>query len=328
MAYSTKIEDFESLTLPWERLLEDSSRNHVFLTPVWQRVWWEHLGRGGELLLVSVRSGTQLVGIAPLMRCNGALSLVGDSDVCDYLDLIAMEGHEEGVCRAIHSLLEELGWERLDLVPLRPDSVIANHFAPLLEGRGHTIDRTQIDTSPEAILPGDWEAFLAGLGKKDRHELRRKLRRLERAGEVRHLCVQNLDTLPHDLDDFFRLFKASLQDKVDFLTPERETFFREMAHSMMERGYLRLSFMELNGKRVSTNFCFEYDDSIYLYNSGYDLSHYKLSVGLLLKAHCLKSAIESGKARFDFLRGAERYKYGLGGKDVPIYRFQVKRQTA
>lgn len=327
MAYSAKIEDFESLTLPWEQLLKGSSQNHVFLTPTWQRVWWEQFGDGWELLLASIRSGEQLVGIAPLMRSNDALSLVGDSDVCDYLDLVAMKGHEEGVCLAIRSLLEELAWESLDLAPLRPDSVVANHLIPLLKENGYAVETTQIDTSPEVCLPMEWEEFLAGLSKKDRHELRRKLRRLERAGEVRHQCARDPDTLSQDLDDFFRLFKASRPDKVEFLTSERETFFREMSSSMMERGYLRLSFLELNGERVSTNLCFEYNNSASLYNSGYDPSYRKLSVGLLLKAHCIRSAIESGKKRFDFLRGAEPYKYDLGGKDVPIYRIQVRRQT-
>lgn len=327
MPYSTKIEDFDSLALPWEQLLKQSSRNHIFLTPTWQRLWWNRFGEGKELLLVSVRSHRELVGIAPLMRDDSRLSLVGDSDVCDYLDLVAMKGHEEGVCLTLHSVLEELEWCRLDLTPLRPDSVIARHLIPLLTDKGYTVDATQIDTSPETPLPEQWEEFLAGLSKKDRHELRRKLRRLERAGEVQHRCCKDPGTLPQDLEDFFRLFKESRAEKSGFLTPERKAFFQEMARSMMQRDYLRLSFLELNGERVSTNLCFEYDDSVYLYNSGYDPRYSRLAVGLLLKAHCLRKAIEAGKKRFDFLRGAEPYKYDLGGKDVPIYRFEVKRQT-
>jgi CelD/BcsL family acetyltransferase involved in cellulose biosynthesis len=95
----------------------------------------------------------------------------------------------------------------------------------------------------------------------------------------------------------------------------------------MERGWLSLAFLDVNGRRVATTLSFDYDNSFSLYNSGYDPAYSSLAVGLLHKALCIKHAIESGETRFDFLRGAEPYKYDLGGKDVPIYRFVVRRQA-
>ena len=41
------------------------------------------------------------------------------------------------------------------------------------------------------------------------------------------------------------------------------------------------------------------------YRHGYD----HLATGLMLKALCIKDAIESGLTYFDLLRGAEHYKY-------------------
>lgn len=325
MAYTTKIESFDSLSSAWEELLQNATYNHIFFTPTWQRVWWEQLGRGNEPLLVSFREGGELIGVAPLMRRGTTLSLLGDADVCDYLDLVTRKGHEDGVCRALYDFLSETGWESLDLVPLRPDSVTVGHFIPLLEQKGCAVEKSQIDTSPEAALPGDWEQFLAGLSKKNRHELRRKMRRLESAGEVRHTCTGDPGSLVKDMEDFLALFKASREEKVAFLTPAREAYFRNLVQATLERNFLRLSFLELDGKRVAANLCFDYNGSIYLYNSGYDPGYYRLAVGLLHKAYCLRKAITSGKARFDFLRGAEPYKYDLGGEDVPIYRYRVKR---
>jgi len=326
MVYTTKIESFDSLTPAWEKLLQNATHNHIFFTPTWQRVWWEHLGRGNEPLLVSFREGDELAGVASFMRSGTTISLLGDADVCDYLDLVTRKGHEDGVCSALYDFLLETEWDSLDLVPLRPDSVAMAYFIPLLERKGHAVEKSQIDTSPEAALPKDWEDFLASLSKKDRHELRRKMRRLESAGEVRHTCTGNPESLMKDIEDFLALFRASREDKVTFLTPERESYFRNLVQATLERNLLRLSFLELDGKRVAANLCFDYDGSIYLYNSGYDPQYYRLAVGLLHKAYCLRSAIASGKARFDFLRGAEPYKYDLGGKDVPIYRYRVKRQ--
>ena len=69
--------------------------------------------------------------------------------------------------------------------------------------------------------------------------------------------------------------------------------------------------------------CFDYNGSIYLYNSGYDPAYTSLSAGLICKILAIKASIEQGKKRFDFLKGSEFYKYHLGGKEVPLYRCQI-----
>ena len=79
------------------------------------------------------------------------------------------------------------------------------------------------------------------------------------------------------------------------------------------------------GKRVAAAMCFDYGSSRLLYNSGYDPNYSSFSIGLLLKAMCIREAIEEGKEYFDFLRGMESYKYHFGAKDVQLYRLVVHR---
>ena len=64
---------------------------------------------------------------------------------------------------------------------------------------------------------------------------------------------------------------------------------------------------------------FDYDSSHYLYNSAYDPQFGHLSVGLLTKILCLKESIQKGMKKWNFLKGAEPYKYRLGGQEVPLY---------
>jgi len=104
-----------------------------------------------------------------------------------------------------------------------------------------------------------------------------------------------------------------------------EGFFRATAAHFAPLGIQKTFFMELDGIRVAAAICFDWEGNLYLYNSGYDHAFSHLSVGLLLKALCIREAIITGKAVFDFLRGDEPYKYDLGGKDVPIYHFQLTR---
>jgi CelD/BcsL family acetyltransferase involved in cellulose biosynthesis len=178
---------------------------------------------------------------------------------------------------------------------------------------------------PAAALPATWDAYVDGLGKKERHELRRKLRRLEAAGEVHQKTYSDPQELPGCMGDFFRLMRMSREDKERFLTPEREGFFLDLATGLAARGQFRLSFLELNGIRVAGCITFDYGGAHLLYNSGYDPAYASLSVGLLNKALCIKDAIEAGKHTFDFLKGPERYKYDLGGKERSVYRLTVRR---
>jgi len=83
---------------------------------------------------------------------------------------------------------------------------------------------------------------------------------------------------------------------------------------MAGAGLLKLGTLALDGKQVAQLICFDYNNCIYLYNSGYNPDYVSLSVGLLSKALAIKDAIEKGKKKFDFLKGAEVYKYHLGGK--------------
>jgi CelD/BcsL family acetyltransferase involved in cellulose biosynthesis len=98
-----------------------------------------------------------------------------------------------------------------------------------------------------------------------------------------------------------------------------------MAYSLAKEGNIRLSFLDVEGIRVASTIYFDYEHEFYLYNSGYNPEYASFSVGLMLKVFCLRDGIVEGKKRFDFLRGAEPYKYDLGGHDIPISRCVIIR---
>ena len=122
---------------------------------------------------------------------------------------------------------------------------------------------------------------------------------------------------------FFTLLRASSPDKEEFLTPEREKFFLDVARESASRDHFRLDFLEVGGTEVAACICFDYGGAFLLYNSGYDPSYSRLSVGLLNKALSIRTAIEEGRKVFNFLKGDERYKYNLGGQDKAVYRLRI-----
>lgn len=326
MVYSVKLEEgFAPIEESWRKLLPRFPARTIFSTPEWQRSWWRHFQQDRELWLLSLHHHDELVGIAPLMLRGDTLSLLGEGDTCDYLDLIVAQGHETGASAALLDYLLSREWRTFDLPCLSPGSVALTHFLPLVRARGLQVQTRSEDVCPGVDLPATWEEYLARLRRKDRHELRRKLRRLEKFSPIRYYQVENKSQLPQDLEDFILLFRQSGGHKAEFMTSRKAEFFREMGLALAERGYLRLFFLEVRGKRVSTAMCFDYNEERGLYNSGYDPDYAHLSVGLLLKVFCLQDAIACGKRRFDFLRGAEPYKYDLGAQDVPVYRCVISR---
>jgi CelD/BcsL family acetyltransferase involved in cellulose biosynthesis len=86
---------------------------------------------------------------------------------------------------------------------------------------------------------------------------------------------------------------------------------------------LRFGILELNASPVAVVMYFDYNNSVFLYNNGYDPKYSFLSVGLISKVLCLKDSVERGRSKFDFLKGAEEYKYRLGGKEITLYGCEI-----
>ncbi len=86
---------------------------------------------------------------------------------------------------------------------------------------------------------------------------------------------------------------------------------------------LRLTVLELRDEPAASVLCFDDGSTVYLYNNGYDPRFGHLSVGLLSKLYTIRESIERGRKKYDFLKGAEPYKFRLGGRPVPLWRCSV-----
>ena len=252
---------------------------------------------------------------------------MGATILCDYNDFPVLRGAESRFYPFLLDHLDKEEWETLELSSLPEHSPTLAFLPELARKRGYSVEVHEEDVAPGVSLPDSWDGYLQALCKKDRHELRRKLRRLSSAEEEYHILkVSDSVEVERNLEDFFSLMRNSRETKHRFLNSARERFFRNIAIEMARMGVFKLFLLELNGERVAAAMCFDYGPARLLYNSGFNPAYGYYSVGLILKALCLKDAIDEGKTYFDFLRGAEPYKYDLGGKDRTIYQMVVKRR--
>lgn len=292
----------------------------LFVTPPWLETWQRHFGQGRPLQLTAVFRGTTPIGVAPLVYDGHTARFAGDVHLCDYLDFIVEPGMEVLFFNALIEHLRRRGIRCLDLQAVRADAAVFTGLAEALAALGIALDSVPEDESLELALPPTWPAYLQGLKGKQRHEVRRKLRRLHESGSVRLRTAAAPAEIDPAMETFAALFTANRDDKFRFWDPAMEAFFRSLAAAMAREGLLTLLFLELNGEAAAAVMCFDYNRCRYLYNSGYDRRFSSLSVGLLGKVLSLRQAIAQGLERYDFLKGSEVYKERLGGVSTGIYR--------
>ncbi len=325
---------FTALHDQWNQLLARSRSDNLFLTWEWQTAWWRYLGEG-ELWLVTWRQDGELVAIAPLYLTTDAegqrhFSLVGCIDVSDYLDLIVAAGYEDVAYQAFVDWLvsaDAPAWDSVTLCNVPQGSLTHRRLPEIAAAAGMPCVTSVEDVCPVVELPGDWETYLEErVNKKQRHEVRRKLRKIEREAQFQWRLVDARADLAAETAAFIELHRASTAEKHSFMTPEMQTFFIAIAQVMHDAGWLHLSFLEINGDRAAAMLSFVYKERMLIYNSGYKPHAYaELSPGIVLTSCVIQDAIRRGLRLFDFLQGDEVYKYRFGAQDTLVYRTVIRR---
>jgi hypothetical protein len=321
----------------WNALLAESIHHVPFLRYEYLRNWWNTRG-GGEwdassrLALVTATEKDQLVGIAPLFHntCedNPSLLFLGAVEISDYLDFIVrpadLSPFLEGLLRFLKYDPKIPVWRSLVLHNLLESSPTLAHFNSMSTDGNWRIESAVSDHAPRIALPGDWETYLAGLDKKQRHEIRRKMRRLEEAEKSsRWYFVKDEDNLEEAITDFLELMAYDPQ-KALFLKPEMKTTMWATIRSAFKNGYLQLAFLEIDGEKAAGYLNFDYLNHLWIYNSGMNPKFLTASPGWVLLGYLLRWANENQRESFDFMRGNEDYKYRFGANDRFVYRLTVQ----
>jgi CelD/BcsL family acetyltransferase involved in cellulose biosynthesis len=317
-----RLADWEAVgEAAWNGLVARSAFPLPFSTWQFQTTWWRHLGEGRLHLFGVQDAAAEWSGLLPLYETDAGLRLVGGVDVADYLDLVAVAGHEEAAWKALLAAMPAEG-RGLDLRPV-PAASPTVALLPGLAAAAGLGCRVELDERcPVIDLPDSWDAYLATLSGKDRHELRRKLRRADGAG-ARVEVARTPGGIAAFMDSFLALHRKSKVGKARFMDARMERFFREVGAALAGAGWAALWVLWVDERPVAALFCIEYGGTVGLYNSGFDPEARALSPGVVLIARTIEDAIGRGFRRYDFLRGDEPYKYGFGAVPTDVFRVTV-----
>lgn len=267
----------------------------------WLQTWWDHRG-SGELMLVE--SETALL---PLRLERGCLEFLGEPDLTDYHSPLGGNPAE-----AIAKLAADLpaGIQlTLDSLPTEAADAVEDG----LRTAGLAPARTQHETAAVLHLPDSFDEYLASLGKKERHEMRRKRRRFE--ADLGPATVERRSG-PAALATFADMHRRASGEKGEFMTEAMEQMFG----ALHDRAGAVLDFVvDGSGNAAAAAFSFVVDGGYYLYNSAYDPAVAHQSPGIVLLSLLVENCIASGCRIFDFLKGDEPYKFRHGASARPLW---------
>jgi CelD/BcsL family acetyltransferase involved in cellulose biosynthesis len=268
------------------------------------QAWWEEIQPEAEMLLLASDDG-----LLPLIRSAGVIQFLGDSDLTDYHSPLGPD-----VDGSVQLLATELGGDSLDL-----DSLPIEAASPLSESLARTGLQPKVSEQTIAMvlhLPASIDEYYTMIGKKERHELRRKRRRYEEQVGAATLCTDS--DVGFGFDEFVRLHRLAPGDKGRFMTGERHRFFSRLAR---QDGW-RVDYLRSSGAATACLFGWTDGSDYYLYNSSFDPALQAASPGQVLLGGMIEHAITHEWGVIDFLKGDEDYKARLGA--VPRQLFRVE----
>lgn len=305
-------------TMPaWEDILEENPALSIFSTPEWLGSWWKAFGLNRQMVTLAFSTGSgELLGLAPLYLddCQlplfgrlKRLRLVGDgSGDSDNLDFIVKPEHHKACAAALVEWLRTgSDWQLCELNTLPSDSVAGSELVQVLKA-----SRWEFSVSEQPRLtidlPDTWDTYLARLSNKERSKIRYYSRRLARKYNVRSFKCASTEDLSPCLEILFGLHQKRWQIRSEwgsFASAARREFYSQMGRSFLERKWLELWLLELNGKPVAAQFGFRYRDTVYALQEGFDPDYAADCVGYVLRSYVLENLISEGVRRYDFLAG-------------------------
>jgi len=325
--------DFLQLKDDWNALLSQSASHVPFLRHEFQSQWWFNLG-GGEwdsadlAILVQRDPDKRVTGIAPFFITNQKVHFIGSYEISDYLDLIVSPANLSGFITEIFAYLSsDLAppWKTVDLYNIPENSPTTSLMEKAAKTAGFEFKAKIIQPAPAVQLPSNWQAYLDSLEDRYRQEISRKNRNADSYFlPVDWYIVNKEHDLEQELNDFFDLMANNLE-KEKFLTDQMKKQIKDSTRAAFDEGWLQLAFLTVGNIKAAGYLNFDYNEKIWIYNSGINSVFENLSLGWVLLSKIINWSIEQGKTELDFMRGDEIYKYQFGGIDQNVLHLQLTK---
>ncbi len=326
-----KYERFTEVKTEWNALLSGSGQNSPFLTHQWFDAWWQSFSGKYTMEILFFRDDSgSLVGIAPLRASSGSLEFIASPEVTDYCDVIYSENRRSEIYACLWDQFRKnySGLPRIELINIPEGSPTLTELPRLFADSGYICEVQKSEVVPRLQLPNSYVEYMDSLGRKNRHELRRKLRKLAALGQIRIQRIREPAILRASIAEFISLHRASSPEKQAFWQKQgMSCFFNTLSSLFSLENWMELSVLDAADRTIAFLVSFQYGGTVYFYNIAYDKEFSPYSPGFALFHHAIEQAIAESVTVVDFLRGREKYKYFFGAKESKIYSLKLRKRA-
>lgn len=296
----------EELAAEWDALA-DRSGARPWLRPGWIDAWWRAFG-SGRLEVLSVARDGKLAGVLPVAHVRAGALVSPTNWHTPEFGPVAEDG---AACEELATAGFETRPRRMALSFVSSDSPATDVLARAAAARGYrTSSRPQM-RSPYVPVEGEFDAFVAAVGKPVR-ELRRRRRKLDEEGDVTVSVERGEDDrLDALLSEGFAVEGSGWKGEQGTAIASRvETrqFYTDVARWAAEAGMLRLFFLGLDGRAIAFELTFDDGRSLYDLKGGYDPAYRSYGPGMIMAYEMIAYAYREGRESFEFLGSEEPYK--------------------
>jgi CelD/BcsL family acetyltransferase involved in cellulose biosynthesis len=297
----TDLQDPE-LIEAWDRLSGALEDGGLFATRLWVETWFGHFG--AELSVAAVVGHTDQgpVGVAPLFATAGRELVLPVNFLSPRGQFVADRGQANGFASALLKHLRGQG-SRLRLRGVPAGSATMTALESEARGAGYLLHARPGRVSPFIRIEGSWEDYVGGRTRKVTHEWERKMRKLERAGDVRVVRFEKgMDTAAL-VDRLIAVEGRSWKESAGTSIAARGVgaFYRELSAAIAAADSLLPFWLELDGRVIAFLYGAVHDGTYYAMKTFYDKEFSGLSPGVRLFHEAIRHAFGAGLARFDFL---------------------------
>ncbi|MEM2145647.1 MAG: GNAT family N-acetyltransferase [Candidatus Jordarchaeaceae archaeon] len=316
-----EIDQFFGLRDKWNEVLERSKDGHVLLTWEFMSTYVKHFGKERKLKVLYIEDKNRIIAIAPLRlsRYNFAGSF-GYNVIeplafrhADYTGFILAEREVDCLKLFLNYLFEQDDWDFIYLYDIPGTSIISELLPKISTDIPSTFEFTKGVVCPYMVLPESMDVLMNKLSKNFRYNLRRYMKKLEK--DYQRVELKRYDELG-SVEEAMQIFIHLHQKRWNlkgmpgvYDTQKRRNFGLEAAKVLADKGWLVLYFLTVNDQPIAGLYCLEYNHKMYGGLSGFDPNYTQYSVGNLIIAKVIEKCIEKRIKEFDFMKGAEPYKF-------------------
>lgn len=301
----------ESLAGEWRELCQEGPCDEPFYRPEWISAAVTAFAGQQRLLLITVRKGSRLRAVLPLIEHRGRAAAVAgtclrSASLIPRFDVI--HGADDDLADSIENLWQHLrnvpGWGAIELVNI-PQGGAAEALLAAAGRENFPTCCYEYARSPyiplaEQQRDGDFSRF--GRSSRFRYHLRQGWRELSKLGPLRIRRTQSVD--PETLQFFYRLEHSGWKGKKGTAiacSPEMQSFYDRVVRGAEEHDYLSMYFLDLGDTTVAAHLAFTYGGRYFPIKVAYDekFSHY--GPGHLIIARVLEDCVQRGLTEFDCL---------------------------